>query len=463
MRRAAGDRRRANPAGGEGAGGGGVRDAAVAFATRVGVGAAGLASQLLLAWALLPEGRGAYAVCVTFAALLALATSLSADRGAQYFVMTGRIDMSRGAAIAFGAGLAGAAAGAAAALPLIAGGQGFFGRAEPGAFRLALVLVPLVSLSMAAEQLLAGIGRFAALAVHLAVRSVVALAAVAVLVGPLGLGVEGGLLALAAGHGAMLLLCLRDLRKHGGLALAAPSFAELRRAAGYGLRYHPGRLGVEGERHLGVLALGLLAAPAADIGLFAVASALALSVAGIANAAGVAAYPRVAAAGGGEARELGLRLRLVVMATAAALAALLACAGPLVRVALSDAFAPVVPLMAIMAPGVLAYSASNMFATWFNGAGRPGVCSWTAWCGLGAAALALPALYSAFGAAGAAAAAAFGAVVRAALLAAAFHRATGAPAREIWAPRAGDFALLWARRGQLALFAARRPPAGAGR
>ena len=444
------------------AAGGGVRDAAVAFASRAGVDAAGVASQILLAWALLPEGRGAYAVCVTFASALALAAALSADRGAQYYVMTGRIDLARASVLAFGVCLAGAGGAAAAALPLAAGGQGFFGKADPGAFRLALVLVPVLALSTAAEQLLAGLGRFGRLAVHLAVRAFVALAGIAVLVQWLGMGVEGALLALAAGHGAMLLLCLRDLRAQGG-PLAAPSLAELRLAAGYGLRYHPGRLGVEGERHLGVLALGLLGAGAADIGLFAVASGFMLSVATIANAAGVAIYPRLAGAGGGDPRELGLRLRLVVMATAGALAALLAFARPLVRAALSDSFAPIVPLMAILAPGVLAAAAANMFATWFNGVGRPGVCSWTAWCGLGAAALALLALHPAPGAAGAAAAAAFGAVVRAALLAVSFHRASGATARDVWAPRPDDFARLWARRGQLALFGARRPPAEAGR
>ena len=48
----------------------GVEDVAVSMATRVGLLLSAVAIQSLLAYALLPAGRGAFAVCILFAAML---------------------------------------------------------------------------------------------------------------------------------------------------------------------------------------------------------------------------------------------------------------------------------------------------------------------------------------------------------------------------------------------------------
>ena len=109
----------------------------------------------------------------------------------------------------------------------------------------------------------------------------------------------------------------------------------------------------------------------------------------------------------------------------------------------SAAFLPVVPLFWIMAPGVLAHAAAGVFMAWFNGVGRPEVCSWTIWFGLAAYAAAFAVLYPALGASAAAWALTVGTVLRAVVLAAAFHRATGASPRGLWLPRREDFARLW--------------------
>ena len=421
----------------------GLRDAGVLFATRVGVYAAAIASQGLLAWLLRPEGRGAYAVCVAFAYLFGVAATLSAEKGAQFLIAAGRLDLSRGVMLALGACLAGSAAAAVAALPLIHSGLAYFRQADTASFELALVLVPAASMSFAASLQLAGLRRFAPLAAFSLAQPVVAVAGLLVLVRHGGMGVDGAILALAAGHVVLLLGCLWDLRRNCGLTFAAPSPGDCRRVLGYGLRHHAARVGTELEPHIGVAALGALAAGRADIGLFAAAAAVIYRLTAISFSVATALFPRIAGGEGAGLETVGLCLRLVCAATAVALALLLAAAEPLVRVLFSAAFLPVVPLFWIMAPGVLAHAAAGVFVAWFNGVGRPGVCSWTIWLGLAAYAAAFAVLYPTLGAPAAAWALAAGTVLRAVVLAAAFHRATGASPRGLWLPRREDFARLW--------------------
>ena len=56
--------------------------------------AAGLVTQSLLAYALLPAGRGAYAVCTMFWCLFGILFAPGADRGTQYFMMARKLSIS---------------------------------------------------------------------------------------------------------------------------------------------------------------------------------------------------------------------------------------------------------------------------------------------------------------------------------------------------------------------------------
>ena len=89
----------------------GVEEVAISMATRVGVLLSGIAVQSLLAYALLPTGRGEFAVCILFAALLGVLLTPGSDAGAQYFVMAKEISVSQGVSVSLliclvGAGLA---------------------------------------------------------------------------------------------------------------------------------------------------------------------------------------------------------------------------------------------------------------------------------------------------------------------------------------------------------------------
>ena len=419
----------------------GGQDVAILFATRVGLVVLGLLIQGMLAYTLLPEGRGSYAVCVVFGTLLGLLFTPGAQQGTQHFVMTGEISVSQGVSSALMISLAGGGLAIALAIPMVHSDLAFFQKAETHTFYLALVLVPLTAFSVAIEHQLAALRCFGRLAVASLLRMLVNLLAILFLVWDRGLGVDGAILSFAASHLVLIAACLRDLRRNCGLAPAMPFRSSLCLVLGYGLRYHIARIGDGIGPHVGVLVLGLIASPA-EIGLFSAASTLMLGFMLISNSVGNALLPRIA---GIEYPELvTLCLRLVCGATGAALLALLAISMPLVRLLLSEVFLQVVPLIWIIAPGTLAHACLNMFMTYFKGINRPGVCSWAVFLGIGVNFVALFLLYPKLGVEAAAWAMTIGMLCRCLLLAIIFRNTTRLAWRSIWLPRRGDATFLWA-------------------
>ena len=433
----------------------GGQDVAVLLATRIGVVTLGLLVQVALAWTLLPEGRGGYAVCILFAVLLGAFFAPGATSGAQYVVMTRQASLSQGVSSALAIVLVGGASAAGLGLSLIHGDLPFFHQAEARSFRLALVVIPLAGFSAALEHLLAALRRFRRIALFSMLRVAANALALLVLVRGAGLGVDGAVVALAAGHSVMIAACLLDLRRHCGLNPEMPSRANLGRILGYGLRVHVTGIVGRVDRQIGVLALGFVAG-AAEIGLFSTASVLMFGFVTIARAVGGALLPRIAAA---DRVELTAScLRLVCGATAAALLAFLAVSAPLARLLLPESFLSVVPLLRILAPGILAYACADVFVTYFNGVDRPQTGSWAIGCGVCVSLGALFSLYPEFGSSGAAWAVTMGMTCRCVLLAVMFRLGTGARWRSIWWPRASDAGfLLAAGRTVLAHRSAGRP------
>ncbi len=127
----------------------GGQDAAVVFATRVGKVIFALATQAVLAHALLPQGRGSYALCVAFATALAALFTPGAQAGAQHFIMTRQATVSEAVNSALAICLIGGGVAIALAVPLVRSETAFFRKAETHAFHLALLLIPLVAFSVA--------------------------------------------------------------------------------------------------------------------------------------------------------------------------------------------------------------------------------------------------------------------------------------------------------------------------
>ena len=161
----------------------------------------------------------------------------------------------------------------------------------------------------------------------------------------------------------------------------------------------------------------------------------------ISDAVGNALLPRIA--GHGRPELTTLCLRVVSCSTVAAILAVLAISTPLVRILFSEAFLPAVPLLWIMASGVLAYACAGILGTYFKGIGRPGICSWAVSVGLAANLIAIPVLYPVVGVSAAAWGLTLGMICRLVLLAAAFARSTRMRWLSIWLPRPGDAVSFW--------------------
>lgn len=407
------------------------------FGAQAGVVLAGLAIQSLLAYALLPEGRGAYAACLALVSLFSVLFTPGADRAAQYFVMAKQISVSQGVAVATLICLAGGGLGAMLALPLIHSDIAFFEKADAGSFHLSLLLIPVTAFSLALQFQLAGLRRFAPLALFTLIQSGVHVVAVLVLVRGFKLGVAGAIVSNALCCAVFIAVCLLDLRRNCGWQPQLPTLSVLRKVADYSRRGHVSRMGSMLEHGVDVLFLGLVATRA-EVGLFAVGLALMARFHVIPDSVTPSLAPRVVNDTGDGAGLVALSTRVTYWTTGVALAGLLAVATPFVSVLLSEAFLPIVPLLWIMAPGVFALCGALVLMAYFASVNRPSVCSWATATGLGIHIVSLVILYPILGLEGAAWAVTIAFVTRSAILVFMYRRTTQRSVLSLWLPQRGD-------------------------
>lgn len=432
----------------------GQREMATLLASRGMVLVLGILTQSLLAYTLMPAGRGAYAVCVLFGDLAGVLVTLGSGRGAQYFVMTRRLGVSQGLSVAFAFCLIGSALAVIAAVPLIHSDLSFFGNAEASAFRTAILLIPTSALAFAAVLQLEGLRRFGRLAAFSLLRAAVVAAGILIWVRALGLGVHGAVLSLALGHLTMLAVCLADLRRHCGLVLELPSRAAMREVLRYGLREYPARIGQAIESRIGTLLLGMLAGRA-DIGLFAAANALITRVNFVQAAVTAYLLPRTAGEEAGRPELAAFCARAAWWTVGGMLLIWFAVSAQLVPVLLSEAFMPVTRLTWIMSIGVLAYAGAEIFAAYFRGTDRPQLFSFAMWLGFAVNILLFFALYPAWGLHGAAWAMTGGLLACSLVLWTAFHKDTKLPLSATLLLRRSDLSKL--RAAALNLLRSARP------
>lgn len=421
----------------------GRQEVAVLIGTRMMILGLSVLTQSLLAYALLPAGRGAYAICVLFGEFAGVLVTLNVGRGAQYCIMTRRLSVSQGMSIVSLLCLAGSALAVVAAIPLIESGLAFFRNADVDSFYVAILLIPLSSLSFAVSLQLAGLRRFGWLGLFSFLRFAVGGIAIVILVWMQDLGVNGALLALALGHLALIVACIVDLGRHYGLALEPPSREGLRQVLRFSLKDHPARLGQAVDTRVGTLLLGIVAVRA-DIGLFATSNALITKVFLIPSAISAYLLPRVARAGAGESPGLtAFCARVTWWVVGGLLLLWVPVSTHLVPFLLSEAFAPVARLTWIMSIGVLVCANSEIFVAYFRGVNRPQIFSYAMCAGLVVNVLLFYLLQPRWGLDGAAWALTGGFLCRGLILWVLFHRATRLPLSATLLLRRTDVAHLW--------------------
>ncbi len=407
------------------------------LATRAGLVISSIAIQSLLAYGLLPEGRGAYAVCVIFGSLLAVLFIPGAEHAAQYFVMAKKISLSQGLSIATVICLVGSFLVILLSIPLIQSDISFFQKAEIRSFYLSLTLVPLLAFSSVMQFQLAGLRRFGQLFFFLILQSFTILFGVLALVSILGLGVDGAILSLSAGHLVLIITCLWDLKRHCGLVFETPRHFNLRLILKYGLRYHPARIAVVLDPRIGGLMLGMVA-NRADISFFIVGYALMSQALIIPDAVSNVLLPRVASDERGRPELVAFCNRVSGWVAGAGILAFLAISNEFVPIVFSEAFRIVVPLIWIMAPGVIASAGTGVFLEYFRGVNRPEICSWAMWLGMCGNVFCFFMFYPELGVKGAALAMTVGLTVRSLYLAIIFNRMTRLGVFSTWMPQRGD-------------------------
>jgi len=436
----------------------GARDTAFALGSRVGVLAIGLAIQSTLAWALGPEGRGSYAVCLLFATILGTVFTFGMDRAGQYFAASGRLAVPDSVRAMIAALLAGSALGVAVGWALISLDLPFFAKASRSSFYVSLSVIPFVAVQNAFVMVLIGMRKIGLVAIVTITSVAVQLAAALALVLGLGLGVQGALWSVVIADTVTIAVALGAFRREGWLRAGRVTLSSMGALAGYGVRYYVAKLSTMVHFRVGTLLLAFFVSPA-EIGLFAAASQLTGRVTLISKAVEMALFPRVAGDERGRPELVARSGRVTMLAVAAVLCLLVALSWPIVAVVLSPEFLPAVPLIWIVAPGVLARSGANVLMTFYMATNRPAVCSWSVGLGMAANVLAILVLLPRFGLAGAAWAMTIGYVMSWSILLAAFHRSTGRGVVETWRPRRGDVVLLLDGVRQVCSVALRRRPA----
>ena len=416
----------------------GGQDVALVFLTRVWILAGGVAMQSLLAYTLLPTGRGSFAVCILFTSLFAVLFAPGVDAGAQYFVMTKKIRLSQGISVSLSICVLGSGFAAALAIPLIHSEIEFFQKAEKDSFYLALLLIPLTTFSSAVQHQLAGLRRFRRLASFAVIEVTSEVIAMVGLVLGLGLGVNGALAASAVGHLVKITACLRELHRKHGLSWEMPTRIAFTNVLRYGLKYYVARFGwTMNVGGVGGLLLGIIA-DRTDVAFFAAGSGLMRRLLMIPNSISIPLLPRVSGDPIGRIELVSFCVRTTAWIIGLVLAVLLVISTPLVRIFLSERFLPIVPLIWIMAPGMLVYGGASVLLAYFRGTNRPEVCSWHISIMIGTNVLTAVLLYPQYGVAAAAWGMTVGLVCSSALLYVIYLRATHEHALRIFAPQRGD-------------------------
>lgn len=412
-----------------------VAEAGVVVGTRVLGVLAGVVSQIWLARFLAPEGRGAYAVCATFALVVSVIFGLGIDRAIQYHLIVKRF----GKADALGMSLLLTVLCSLFAIPagwyLVELPFSYFDKAPVEVFRLSLVLIPVITLQFVLTLILDGIRLYRFGAIQTAVTSILNVALIILLTSTLDLGVPGAIAAWALSASASAVMQVVYLRVMPRL----PSLALQIKVVSYAGRFFFARLGNVVNLEFGMLILGWLAS-GVEVGLFAAASALVLRTMLLPQALSTVILPHVGEAMDGSPDLVARTCRATGLMLAIGLGVLALVAPVIIPMALSDAFEDAVPLILLLSIGAWARGTTLPLASFFIGINRPGVVSITTVFELACNAALIGPMYVYWGIRGAAVGVAIAYVLTSFLRVAFFRAVSGHKSLGIWLVTTGDIA-----------------------
>ena len=258
-------------------------------------------------------------------------------------------------------------------------------RAIEGAAQILLLvsalLIPLSLGRYFVLSILLGLERAVSLNLLYLVGALIILVLVGVFVGLLDFGLNGALVAFVVAQGLLLPVGLRWIAQARDAAAQIPQGGSapaeglkglpfLRSSLAYGLKGHLAGVLVSLNQRFDIFLLGALST-SREVGLYAVAVALAETVWHVPMSVHLTLFPRTAAVGRTEgARKLPRACRMTLFLTLSMGLAIGALGYPLVRVLFGRAFLPAVIPLIVLLPGVVAMGLASVFESYFAGVDR---------------------------------------------------------------------------------------------
>lgn len=378
----------------------GINDLTVTMASRVGVFALTLILQAVLAWMLGPEGRGEYAVLLTFSMLASAVFLFGMDWSLSYYSANGTLGMRQSAAL----GLAVPMALGLVALPVlylvIDLPFAFFGQVGRESFELSILWAISLIFHLVACGMLRGHRMFSVLALVALAKVGITLVGAYYLLHYTDLGVSAPILSdTVSGFLIALLAC--SYLWFRGQGPAVVSWAALRKAFNYGSRAFPGAFGNVVNLRLTLIALTFYVGTE-EIGYFALALALLTQLGTVSDVMGSVVMPRNASGRDGRPELTGFAARCVSSVTLLLGSLLLFVADWMIPLLFSASFMPAVGLLWILFPALWLRSVIKILFHFFNGINKPHVASVNTLLSILVQAVALVFLLPAYGVAGAA-------------------------------------------------------------
>ncbi|MFO7891948.1 MAG: oligosaccharide flippase family protein [bacterium] len=333
-----------------------------------------LGTQIILARFLGPEGRGSYAVCIMLAGLLNIIFIPACDVAIVYFVSSGRMNLSEGLIYAFIYGIIGSAVAISAGFILIQFPLTIFEKADLSSFYLAYISIPFSLFALVFSRLLTATGDFLWFSFSTILIRLLQLLLVLFLIGVFSLGVKGALFAVIISAMITILFSLVILNRKYDLRFVKPQMGKLVNMIHYGLRYYIGKISNLANVKIGTIILSFFATRA-QIGFFDIAVQLGTKTMLIPDALITVLTPKVAKYKESTKDLVAMCSRLTGIISFFMLLVLTVFANQIVITLFSSEFLLVVPLLRVIAIGVLIRSISKVFVPYLLGTDHPGIIS----------------------------------------------------------------------------------------
>jgi len=350
----------------------GLRDLGLSLGTSIAALAVGLGTQVLLARVLGTDGRGEYAVCMTFATLLTVLCMLGSEVGVPYAVASRKDTVSEGVLYLFLLSAAGSLVAIAIGLVALQIPLSYWQKSSRSSFYLVLLEIPVAHITLGLMGLPHALGHFGWRAVLVVSSAILRFVLMFAAVFLLGWGVNGAIGAGIVGWSLQIVLVLAFLRAKHGLTWARPRWHRLRDLFLFGVHYYVGKLSNVLNARVGTLILGMMPnVSRGAIGLFDTAAQLSTKTMILPNTLSLVLMPRVSSDKEGRPALVAQSSRLILLFSSVILFLIGLFAPTLIVLLFGREFQAAANLVRIIVIGVLVRSAAKVFVPYLLSRGRP--------------------------------------------------------------------------------------------